>query len=319
VHHMGRTEELDHVDLYELVYQATSQIPEGMVSTYGDIANALGDVRASRAVGMILSQNPTPIAVPCHRVVYSDGRVGWYAGKGQGAERKEQLLREEGVSIHEGSIVDLERTRFTGIKVRPVLREMQELQEAMRRRVMDQDDMGDIKRIAGVDVSYSGDLAYAAAVIIDLSSGGLEERVHKKTVRFPYVPTYLSFRELPSMEDVLHGLQDTLVFVDGQGQIHPRGFGIACHLGLRTGLPTIGAAKSLLMGDVDEKSGDITLNGKVKGRMTRAGGRKYYVSVGHRVSLARAESLSREYLSSPHGDVLRMAHRLANRARSRRI
>lgn len=316
---MGRDAELDNVDLYELVYQATSQIPKGRVSTYGDIALALGDVRSSRAVGMILSQNPTPITVPCHRVVYGDGRVGWYAGKGQGADRKVQLLRDEGVSIQDGSIVDMEKTRFTDIKVRPVLREMQELQESNRRRVMDQDDIGDVKKIAGVDVSYSGDLAYAAAVIIDLSSGGLEERVHKRTVRFPYVPTYLSFRELPSMEDVLHDLHDTLVFVDGQGQIHPRGFGIACHLGLRTGLPTIGAAKSLLLGDVDEKSGDIVLEEKVRGRVTMAGGRKYFVSVGHRVSLARAESLSREHLSSPQGDVLRMAHRLANRARSRGI
>lgn len=316
---MGLGEELDHVDLYELVYQATSQIPNGMVSTYGDIALALGDVRASRAVGMILSQNPTPIAVPCHRVVYSDGRVGWYAGKGKGADRKIQLLRDEGVPIHEGSVVDLKKVRFTGLQVRPVLREMQTLQESMRRRVMDQDDLGDIKKIAGVDVSYSGDVAYAAAVIIDLSSGGLEERVLKRTVRFPYVPTYLSFRELPGMEEVLRGSHDTLVFVDGQGQMHPRGFGIACHLGIRTGLPTIGAAKSLLLGNVDEKSGNILLDGKVRGRTTMAGGRKYFISVGHRVSLARAESLSREYLSSAHGDVLRMAHRLAHRARSRGI
>jgi deoxyribonuclease V len=316
---MGLTEELDNVDLYELVYQATSQIPKGMVSTYGDIALALGDVRASRAIGMILSQNPTPITVPCHRVIYGDGRVGWYAGKGLGTDKKAQLLRDEGVVIHEGSIVELDKIRFSAFKVRPVLQEMRELQESMRRRVMDQDDMGDIKRIAGVDVSYSGDLAYAAAVIIDLSTGGLEERIHKKIVRFPYVPTYLSFRELPAMEEVLHDLHDTLVFVDGQGQMHPRGFGIACHLGLRTGLPTIGAAKSLLLGDVDEISGNITLDGKVQGRTTVAGGRKYFISVGHRVSLARAESLSREYLSSSYGDVLHMAHRLANRARLGRI
>ena len=88
------------MDLIRLIFEATAQIPTGMVSTYGDIAKALGDVRAARAVGTVLASDISrPIVVPCHRVVYGDGRTGWYAGHGKGAERKIELLGSEGVKI----------------------------------------------------------------------------------------------------------------------------------------------------------------------------------------------------------------------------
>lgn len=94
----------------EDVYQILQTIPAGMVSTYGDLAKALGNPTASRHMGRILSRNPNPIVVPCHRVVKSDGNLGGYA---LGISKKKELLESEGVSFaNEHKINDFKKIRF---------------------------------------------------------------------------------------------------------------------------------------------------------------------------------------------------------------
>src|SRR6266571_5482669 len=88
------------------VERALSQVPPGRVTTYGDIARALCDVRAARAVGELLATNRFPQDVPCHRVVMADGSLGGYAFGG--AEAKARLLEREGVPIEAGRVVGLE-------------------------------------------------------------------------------------------------------------------------------------------------------------------------------------------------------------------
>ncbi len=83
------------------VYDLLLKIPAGKVSTYGDLAKALGNPLASRQVGRILGRNPNPIKVPCHRVVMSDGKVGGYF---YGADRKKELLEKEGISFTDESV-----------------------------------------------------------------------------------------------------------------------------------------------------------------------------------------------------------------------
>ncbi len=92
-------------DFNERCYALLDQIPAGKVTTYGEIARALGS-RAWRAVGSAMAGNRHLVVVPCHRVVRSDGAVGQYA---QGAERKVALLRSEGVEIENGKIAGLNR------------------------------------------------------------------------------------------------------------------------------------------------------------------------------------------------------------------
>jgi methylated-DNA-[protein]-cysteine S-methyltransferase len=94
----------------EDVYNLLQKIPAGKVSTYGDLAKALGNPSASRTIGRILGENPNPIDVPCHRVVMSDGRVGGYA---YGTARKRQLLEKEGVSFLNGSVRDFKQVRVS--------------------------------------------------------------------------------------------------------------------------------------------------------------------------------------------------------------
>ena len=90
------------------VYDLLLKIPAGKVSTYGDLARALGNPSASRVIGRILGENPNPIKVPCHRVVMSNGQIGGYA---YGTARKRQLLEKEGVSLTNGIVQNFKNVR----------------------------------------------------------------------------------------------------------------------------------------------------------------------------------------------------------------
>lgn len=158
-----------------------------------------------------------------------------------------------------------------------------------------------VSRIAGVDVAYPGGGAVTRAAVAVLSFPALavvETVVIEQPTRFPYVPGLLSFREAPAALAALETLKTApdLLMVDGQGMAHPRRLGIASHVGLLTGLPTIGAAKSRLIGTHDEPGlargarTPLLHRGEVVGAVlrTRTGVRPLYVSVGHRMSLEAA-------------------------------
>jgi methylated-DNA-[protein]-cysteine S-methyltransferase len=97
---------LKNEDVYELLLK----IPAGKVTTYGDLAKALGNPSASRIVGRILGQNSNPIKVPCHRVVMSDGKLGGYA---YGTAKKRGLLEKEGLSFTNGIVSDFTKIRIS--------------------------------------------------------------------------------------------------------------------------------------------------------------------------------------------------------------
>jgi methylated-DNA-[protein]-cysteine S-methyltransferase len=90
------------------VYDLLLKIPAGKVSTYGDLAKALGNPLASRQVGRILGRNPNPIKVPCHRIVMSNGKVGGYA---YGRDRKRRLLEKEGLAFSNETVSNFKKVR----------------------------------------------------------------------------------------------------------------------------------------------------------------------------------------------------------------
>lgn len=161
-----------------------------------------------------------------------------------------------------------------------------------------------IGTVAGVDVAFPDGGAVTRAAAVLMSFPGLElieQCAVERPTELPYIPGLLSFRELPAVLAALAGLnrQPDLVLCDGQGLAHPRRFGIACHLGVTTGLATIGVGKSRLCGvhaEPGPNKGDAAelidrdeCIGKVL--RSRAGVRPIYVSLGHRVSLERAVAL----------------------------
>ncbi|MFE4593594.1 endonuclease V [Streptomyces laurentii] len=155
--------------------------------------------------------------------------------------------------------------------------------------------------VTGLDVAYDDerDLVAAAAVVLDARTlDVVEEATAVGRVSFPYVPGLLAFREIPTVVAALDRLSaDPGVLVcDGYGLAHPRSFGLASHLGVLTGLPSIGVAKNPFTFTYEQPGpergafSDLVADGETVGRAlrTRAGVKPVYVSVGHRVSLDRA-------------------------------
>src|SRR5438105_1388942 len=136
------------------------------------------------------------------------------------------------------------------------------LQKELAKRVIREDQLGEVRTIAGVDMAINEQNAMARAAVVLLSFPELEileRHVYEEPVRMEYIPGLLSFREIPCILGAFARLKQRpdLVMVDGQGIAHPRRLGIASHLGLWIGLPTIGCAKSILVGSHAELSDEV--------------------------------------------------------------
>lgn len=200
------------------------------------------------------------------------------------------------------------------------------IQERLASQVIRQDQFSSVQRIAGVDVGYQdgGTLTRAAVVVLSYPELHLQESaVAVLPTSFSYVPGLLSFREAPAVLEALSHLADPpdLLLCDGHGVAHPRRFGLASHLGLWTGLPAIGVAKSILVGEhapVGERPGDWSAlidREQIVGAAlrTQPGVKPVYVSIGHCISLESAMAwvlrcIRRFRLPEP----VRQAHRLAS-------
>ena len=178
-------------------------------------------------------------------------------------------------------------------------REARGIQQRLAPMVSHQNHLsGQVRFVAGMDVSPPDERGLVRGAVVVLAYPSLEPvevSVAEAMTAFPYVPGLLSFRETPVLIKALEGLQVSpdIMILDAQGYAHPRRFGLACHIGLLADIPTIGCAKSLLIGkhgDLKDERGacaELLHNGEVIGMAvrTRPGTRPVYVSVGHKVDL----------------------------------
>lgn len=154
--------------------------------------------------------------------------------------------------------------------------------------------LGSVRRVAGADIAVSKRTGTAAGAVVVFEFPSLdivEECVARTDLTFPYIPGLLSFREIPVLMECFRKVETPfdVLLCDGQGIAHPRRFGLASHLGLLLRKPTIGCAKSLLVGEhgeVGRKRGDfapLRYNGKIVGSVLRTqdGARPIYISPGH--------------------------------------
>jgi deoxyribonuclease V len=176
------------------------------------------------------------------------------------------------------------------------------LQETLCSRVVAEDRLGPVRRVAGLDAHYGTSRVWGAAAVMSFPGlVALESGLAWRRLAFPYVPGLLSFREAPALLAALGrlGAAPDLLLVDGQGLAHPRRFGLACHVGVLADLPTIGVAKSRLIGAFEEPGIErgawtpLVHGGETAGAVvrTRRAVRPVFVSVGHRVGLATAIDL----------------------------
>jgi len=103
------------MDFNELVLSLTKQILRGKVTSYGELARFLGDIKLARAVGQALKKNSEPIKIPCHRVVCSDGRIGGYS---RGIPEKIRLLRSEGIVIRDNRVQNFKKIFFSASEMK---------------------------------------------------------------------------------------------------------------------------------------------------------------------------------------------------------
>ncbi|MFQ5926723.1 MAG: endonuclease V [Terriglobia bacterium] len=179
------------------------------------------------------------------------------------------------------------------------------LQLELRSRLKARRDFGDVHTIAGADIAldkaagvgFGGVVVYSFPELVELERQGAERRL-----TFPYVPGLLVFREGPVLLDALAKLRTDpdLIFFDAHGYSHPRRFGLASHMGVILDAPTVGCAKSLLVGHYEEPGnepgawtplvdGEETLGAVLR---TRADVQPVFISVGHRVDLPTAIELA---------------------------
>jgi deoxyribonuclease V len=185
----------------------------------------------------------------------------------------------------------------------------------------------EIKLISGVDVAYLGDIAFGAAAVLDnMSFEVLEVQTVTQKVKFPYVPTLFSFREHPVVVACIKKLklQPDVFLIDGHGRAHPYGCGSASHLGLVLGKPTVGVAKSMLVGKLKLVCNEVFLDheGEVVGAVvpTRKGAKPVYVSVGHMVSIETAVRVVKHCIREARvSEPIRVAHKFASEERKAKI
>ena len=196
-----------------------------------------------------------------------------------------------------------------GVRWNLTPREAMHVHERLRDRVILDDQFGTIRTVAGADLAFDPEtnLAFGGVIVYRFPEmEEVERRMARRKLRFPYVPGLLSFRESPVLLAAFARLrtEPDLILIDGHGRAHPRLFGLACHLGVLLDKPTIGCAKSLLVGEHDEpgtRAGSTTplvFHGERVGIVlrTRDNVKPIYVTTGHRVSLPSAVELVRQCL-----------------------
>lgn len=311
---------IKHIEAFWVeVVRGVNGVPRGAVATYGDLAEALGDRGAARALPGVLEElrahgdpfGRAPANLPVHRFVRSDGWV---------REEHREALRREGVEVVKGVVVNLPSRLFRDFQIHPVLTDLKRLQMEVAGEV-EQRLRGDAERFLSVDVSYEG--RRAAICGVHFGENFREEVKEERVVLFPYIPGYLFFREgvLIARMVMDRGLKPDVILLDGHGVLHPRGSGLATHLGCLLKIPSIGVAKSLLVGEHrgEKEVEAVFLGGKQRGWAVKKsavagrGERYIYVSPGWGIGLEEALKIYLKAVDITGGEPVEAAHRCATR------
>ncbi|QDT33769.1 endonuclease V [Thalassoglobus polymorphus] len=289
-------------DLRSEVLKLLAQVPVGQVTTYGDLARALGDEKTASArwLGAFFKDHDHQHGCTCHRVVRSNGEIGMYV-TGDPNE-KAGLLKKDGVMLTGLGNVDL-ACRFSDFHSVKPLKQLKEFQFTLAKRRQRKSQELTPRTFAGVDCAYRDD-GNAVGAYVELDSETLAVTFEESVVapvEFPYIPGFLSFREMPVLLLLLDKVRRRrdladIIFVDGNGILHPRRAGIATCLGVLINRPTLGIGKSLLCGSVDTKrmrAGDIRPvydNGELIGNAlkTKNQSKPIFASPGNLISLEEA-------------------------------
>lgn len=197
---------------------------------------------------------------------------------------------------------------------------LRDIQREISRQVKTEDmlDIKEIKTIAGFDVSFFGDKAVCAAVVLDFKTMAVIESKHllAKT-EMPYIPGLLAFREGNPIMQAYYDLEHDpdVLMVDGHGIAHPMRAGLACYVGVEAAKPCIGVAKKLLIGEVVDDN--VMIGNEIRAKLvkTKEHAKPVIVSPGHLISVETAAEIVKKCIVYPHKlpEPLHQAHRLADK------
>jgi deoxyribonuclease V len=295
------------LNLYDYFYNLVKQIPEGCITTYGELARALGDIKSARAVGYMLSINDDPDSIPCYKVVHTDKRMGKYA---LGTDEKAKRLRKDGIKISNGMVENFNEIFFSDFKTNFPLLKLQAEQERIAKMANFSNITGN-ENFAAVDVSYDKRKGYGALVSYD--DGTYNVKNIELKVDFPYIPGYLGYREMPFIESLADGFKGTLL-IDANGLLHPRKCGLATFAGVVMNKITIGVAKSLLIGKIDD--GYVIYNNEKLGYVIN---KHTIVSPGNGISLESSIRKIKLLGNGKYPDILKKVHNETVAMRKRRL
>ncbi len=294
-------------DMHQELCNLLRQIPRNKVTTYGEIARALGSVRASRWVATHLNSKIDPDEFPAHRVIRSSGDLGTFHGGN--IDLKRELILSDQIFIKNG-IVDLQKYQFSNFQCDQPLIRLKQQQDKIQKIIQIKPFQGTSSVIGAVDVSYGPhDQSFATYALVDSKT---EKLLWSKTVSlprpFPYIPGFLAYRELPVYLKLIENVRKAkqlapVTLVDGNGILHPQKAGIACQLGVYTNLKTIGVAKSLLCGTVTnknvEQSSFVEYENEILGiaLLPKQSRKPLYVSPGNGTDLQSSLSLVKRVMS----------------------
>ena len=302
------------MNFYSELKHLLEQIPPGRVTTLSALAEALGDRSATVSLPSSL-ENLFSGCAAAVRAVKADGSFV--------LPRSQQVLAGEGVAVTGKRVENLENVFFDDFATSRPLRALRRSQKLRSHQVILRDGVRKPETMAGVDVSYDGDDAFAAAVVVKADTlEVMEEQVVRVRISFPYVPGYLAFREMPALLAAFSSLRikPDVLLVDGHGILHPARCGVASYVGVELGMPTIGVGKSHLVGEVIGgelgigEAAPVKFNGRIAGYALRSSKSKrpIYISPGNLITPKTALKIVRMACSHRIPEPIRQADALAS-------
>jgi len=265
----------------------------------------------------MMNQNPDADSMPCYKIVNSDGRLG---GFGLGLDDKIRRLDEVGIFVKNGKINDFEKVFYNNFKTNYPLKKLRLDQIEQSKKIKLNDEFSSIDTVAGIDIAYPKNEfnhACGACVVIDYET---KEIIESKTIfwetNFPYISTYLFYREFPIIRELVNILktQPSVFMFDGNGILHPYGIGLASQAGIELNCPSIGVAKSILYGNIKEKY--VYIDGKKKGFTYFSSDcikRPIFVSPGYKITFESCKKIVKNLSKYKIPEPLRQAHLLAKK------
>lgn len=189
--------------------------------------------------------------------------------------------------------------------------------------IKDKIKIKDIEKIGAIENIFIQNKIISAIIVCNKDFEIIEQEYFSDFVKFPYIPGFRAYREVPAMLKALDKLEENpdIILINGHGTLHPRGLGIASHFSLASGIPTIGVASDSVIGEIKDK--DIFINNKLSGKIinTKEGANPLYISPGNQISVENSSEFIKTLIKFPHKipEPLRLARKYAKEVKEELI